>query len=187
MFEILCYFSLLQKLMSLLETCLFISSFMWCTLSWNLGTGLVQLYRKEEQYLTFVSKLLNLYKNFIFSGYNLVHFFFFLFHVLSWLNFSVVSLALICSFTRMRNHLGLGDAKPDEVSDETVLAVAETLRKSSFLKISEDGMYSIFGKLHMQLLVMWCKMQSPMQVVTSHKCRETSCFTRRFFPECAFF
>lgn len=66
----------------------------------------------------------------------------------------MVSLALICSFTRMRNHLGLGDAKPDEVSDETVLAVAETLRKSSFLKISEDGMYSIFGKLHMQLLVM---------------------------------
>ncbi|XXG47998.1 hypothetical protein AAC387_Pa02g2552 [Persea americana] len=51
----------------------------------------------------------------------------------------LVSLALICSFTRMRNHLGLGDVKPDEVPEETLLAVAETLRKSSFLKISEDG------------------------------------------------
>lgn len=51
----------------------------------------------------------------------------------------LVSLALICSFTRMRNHLGLGDVKPDEVSEDTVLVVAETLRKSSSLKVSEDG------------------------------------------------
>lgn len=63
------------------------------------------------------------------------------------LNFSVVSLALICSFTRMRNHLGLGDVKPDEVPEETLLAVAETLRKSSFLKLSEDGMCSVFWEI----------------------------------------
>ncbi|KAG9456096.1 hypothetical protein H6P81_000604 [Aristolochia fimbriata] len=51
----------------------------------------------------------------------------------------LVSLALICSFTRMRNHLGLGSIKPDDVPEETVAAVAETLRKSSSLKVSEDG------------------------------------------------
>lgn len=39
----------------------------------------------------------------------------------------------------MRNHLGLGDVKPADVPEETVLAVAETLRKSSLLKVSEDG------------------------------------------------
>ncbi|KAK9273502.1 hypothetical protein L1049_018312 [Liquidambar formosana] len=51
----------------------------------------------------------------------------------------MVSLALICSFSRMRSHLGLGDVKPDEVSDDTVKAVAETLRQSTFIKVSEDG------------------------------------------------
>ncbi|KAF4348424.1 hypothetical protein F8388_015735 [Cannabis sativa] len=48
-------------------------------------------------------------------------------------------LALICSFTRMRTHLDLGDVKPDNVAEDTVKAVAETLRMSTFLKISEDG------------------------------------------------
>ncbi|KAJ0964777.1 hypothetical protein J5N97_025915 [Dioscorea zingiberensis] len=51
----------------------------------------------------------------------------------------LVSLALICSFTRMRSHLGLGNVKPEEVPEETVQAVADTLRKSSALKVSEDG------------------------------------------------
>ncbi|CAA3028521.1 la 1, partial [Olea europaea subsp. europaea] len=50
-----------------------------------------------------------------------------------------VSLALICSFSRMRGHLGLGDAKPEDVSEDTVKAVAETLRTSTFLKVSDDG------------------------------------------------
>ncbi|KAF6145918.1 hypothetical protein GIB67_010964 [Kingdonia uniflora] len=51
-----------------------------------------------------------------------------------------ISLALICSFSRMRTHLGLGeDVKADDVSEETVKSVAETLRKSTFLKVSEDG------------------------------------------------
>ncbi|CDP16159.1 unnamed protein product [Coffea canephora] len=51
----------------------------------------------------------------------------------------MVSLALICSFSRMRTHLGIGDATPEDVSDDTVHSVAETLRTSSFLKVSEDG------------------------------------------------
>ncbi|KAK1370027.1 La protein 1 [Heracleum sosnowskyi] len=51
----------------------------------------------------------------------------------------LVSLALICSFSRMRSHLGLGDAKEEEISEDMVKAVAETLKTSSFLKISEDG------------------------------------------------
>ncbi|KAF7830133.1 la protein 1 [Senna tora] len=51
----------------------------------------------------------------------------------------LVSLALICSFTRMRKHLNLDDVKPNEVPEDTVKAVAETLKKSTSLKISEDG------------------------------------------------
>ncbi|KAJ6847952.1 la protein 1-like [Iris pallida] len=51
----------------------------------------------------------------------------------------LVSLGLICSFTRMRNHLGLGNLKAEEVPEETVLAVADVLRKSTVLKVSEDG------------------------------------------------
>ncbi|KAL8537178.1 hypothetical protein ACS0TY_012382 [Phlomoides rotata] len=39
----------------------------------------------------------------------------------------------------MRGHLGFGDVKPDDVPEETIGAVAETLRTSTFLKISEDG------------------------------------------------
>lgn len=51
----------------------------------------------------------------------------------------MVDLALICSFTRMRNHLNLGNVKADEVPEDTVKAVAETLKKSTSLKVSEDG------------------------------------------------
>ncbi|XP_008778921.2 la protein 1 isoform X2 [Phoenix dactylifera] len=52
----------------------------------------------------------------------------------------LVSLALICSFSRMRSHLGLKAAvKPEDVPEETVLAVAEVLRRSSSLRVSEDG------------------------------------------------
>ncbi|KAK9683721.1 hypothetical protein RND81_10G160600 [Saponaria officinalis] len=39
----------------------------------------------------------------------------------------------------MRTHLSLGDVKADGVPEDTVNAVAETLRTSNFLKISEDG------------------------------------------------
>lgn len=51
----------------------------------------------------------------------------------------LVSLALICSFSRMRSHLDLGVAKTEDISDDTVQSVAEALKASSFLKISEDG------------------------------------------------
>ncbi|KAI3889000.1 hypothetical protein MKX03_014048 [Papaver bracteatum] len=53
----------------------------------------------------------------------------------------LVSLALICSFARMRLHLGLGgELKPEDVSEDTLKAVYETLKKTStFLKFSEDG------------------------------------------------
>lgn len=51
----------------------------------------------------------------------------------------MVSLALICSFTRMRNHLGLDNLKPEEIPEETVKAVADVLRNSDLLKLSEDG------------------------------------------------
>ncbi|KAI8021086.1 La protein 1 [Camellia lanceoleosa] len=39
----------------------------------------------------------------------------------------------------MRSHLNLGISKPEEVSDDTVKAVADTLKNSTFLKVSEDG------------------------------------------------
>ncbi|KAI3468236.1 hypothetical protein Pfo_024899 [Paulownia fortunei] len=51
----------------------------------------------------------------------------------------LVSLALISSFSRMRGHLGLGDVKPEDVSEDTIKAVAETLRTSTFLRVSENG------------------------------------------------
>ena len=52
----------------------------------------------------------------------------------------MVSLALICSFSRMKSHLGLdASVKPETVPEETVLAVAEVLRRSSVLRVSEDG------------------------------------------------
>ncbi|KAE8675833.1 La protein 1 [Hibiscus syriacus] len=51
----------------------------------------------------------------------------------------MVSLALICSFSKMRSHLNLRDVKAEDVPEATLKAVAETLRTSSSLKVSEDG------------------------------------------------
>ncbi|XVE97547.1 hypothetical protein REPUB_Repub03eG0028700 [Reevesia pubescens] len=51
----------------------------------------------------------------------------------------MVSLALICSFSKMRSHLNLLAVKAEDVPEVTLKAVAETLRTSSFLKVSEDG------------------------------------------------
>ncbi|KAL6899612.1 hypothetical protein ACP4OV_006270 [Aristida adscensionis] len=52
----------------------------------------------------------------------------------------LVSLALICSFSRMKTHLGLDAAvKQETMPEDTVLAVAEVLRRSSVLRVSEDG------------------------------------------------
>lgn len=56
---------------------------------------------------------------------------------------TVVSLALICSFKRMKEHLHLGNVKSEDIPEETLKTVAETLRKSSSLKLSEDGQFSL--------------------------------------------
>lgn len=52
---------------------------------------------------------------------------------------TVVDLSLICSFSRMRGHLELKHEMKDEIPEDTMKAVAETLRSSSTLKVSEDG------------------------------------------------
>lgn len=44
----------------------------------------------------------------------------------------------------MRGHLGLGDAKQEDISEDTVKSVAETLKSSPFLRISEDGECSLY-------------------------------------------
>ncbi|CAL1386419.1 unnamed protein product [Linum trigynum] len=51
----------------------------------------------------------------------------------------LVSLALICSFKKMRGYLKLQEAKQDEIPEDTLKAVADTLAKSASLKLSEDG------------------------------------------------
>ncbi|GLU14506.1 hypothetical protein SLE2022_310710 [Rubroshorea leprosula] len=51
----------------------------------------------------------------------------------------MVSLALLCTFSRMRNYLGLGRMKRDEIPERILDGVAEILRKSDFLKVSDDG------------------------------------------------
>lgn len=52
----------------------------------------------------------------------------------------LVSLALICSFAKMRSHLGLDAAvKEDSVPYKTVQAVAKVLRCSQALRVSENG------------------------------------------------
>ncbi|XP_056859530.1 la protein 1 isoform X2 [Raphanus sativus] len=51
----------------------------------------------------------------------------------------LVSLGLICSFSKMRAYLKLGDSKGDDVPEDTIKAVADTLRTSKALKVSEDG------------------------------------------------
>jgi lupus La protein len=57
----------------------------------------------------------------------------------------VVSLALICSFAKMRSHLGLdATVKEDSVPETTVLAVAKVLRCSAALRVSEDGKQVVF-------------------------------------------
>lgn len=86
---------------------------------------------------------------FYFAG-NVIHFWFCIIVGLD-SDYTVVSLALICSFSRMRKHLNLGDAKPHEVSQHTVQAVAQTLSKSESLKISEDGQF--FGNSFISICI----------------------------------
>jgi hypothetical protein len=57
---------------------------------------------------------------------------------------AVVSLALICSFAKMRSHLGLdATVKEDSVPETTVLAVTKVLRFSAALRVSEDGKQAV--------------------------------------------
>ncbi|XP_030491775.2 la protein 1 [Cannabis sativa] len=52
----------------------------------------------------------------------------------------LVSLALICTFSRMRSLLGLSrNTKRDDVPDRIVKSVAKILRNSNCLKVSDDG------------------------------------------------
>ncbi|PON34077.1 Lupus La protein [Parasponia andersonii] len=52
----------------------------------------------------------------------------------------LVSLALICTFSRMRNFLGLSrNTKRGDVPNRIVKSVAEILRKSNCLRVSDDG------------------------------------------------
>ncbi len=53
----------------------------------------------------------------------------------------VVNLSLLCSFTRMRGHLGVKEVDPEKFPATTIAAVAEVLRKSTFLRLSEDGVH----------------------------------------------
>lgn len=43
----------------------------------------------------------------------------------------------------MKEHLHLGNVKSEDIPEDTLKAVAETLRKSSSLKLSEDGQFSL--------------------------------------------
>ncbi|KFK42392.1 hypothetical protein AALP_AA2G250100 [Arabis alpina] len=51
----------------------------------------------------------------------------------------LVSLPLVCSFSRMRNLLGLGNAKRDDIPVALVQGLANLLRSSTFLKVSCNG------------------------------------------------
>ncbi|XP_024524900.1 la protein 1 isoform X1 [Selaginella moellendorffii] len=66
----------------------------------------------------------------------------------------LVSLSVICAFTRMRFHLRLSQTTPETIPKGVVAAVADVLRKSSFLKVSDDGLR--VGRVH--------EMQKPEEV-----------------------
>ncbi|XP_018446451.2 la protein 2 [Raphanus sativus] len=51
----------------------------------------------------------------------------------------LVSLPLVCSFSRMRNLLGLGNTKREDIPTSLVEEVANLLRASDFLKVSDNG------------------------------------------------
>ncbi|KAJ9190196.1 hypothetical protein P3X46_001423 [Hevea brasiliensis] len=51
----------------------------------------------------------------------------------------MVSLGLVCSFSRIRAFLGLGKIRQDDIPYRVLKSVAEILRKSDFLKVSDDG------------------------------------------------
>ncbi|XP_024006234.1 la protein 2 isoform X2 [Eutrema salsugineum] len=52
----------------------------------------------------------------------------------------LVSLPLVCSFSRMRNLLGLGNIRREDIPKRIVEGVANLLRTSDFLKVSANGL-----------------------------------------------
>ena len=58
----------------------------------------------------------------------------------------------------MREHLDLGNVKAEDMPEDTLKAVVETLRKSASLKLSEDGeFHEIFRFLcHVSVLMKYC-------------------------------
>lgn len=52
----------------------------------------------------------------------------------------VVELSLLCTFQKMRKHLGVNESDPTKFPADKLAGVAEVLRnKSTFLRVSEDG------------------------------------------------
>lgn len=51
----------------------------------------------------------------------------------------LIDLSLLCSFQRMRSHLGVKESDPTKFPADKLAAVAEVLRKSTSLRVSEDG------------------------------------------------
>lgn len=55
----------------------------------------------------------------------------------------VVDLSLLCTFQKMRSHLDVKESDPTKFPADKLAAVAEVLRsKSTFLRLSEDGVFS---------------------------------------------
>ncbi|WCJ40776.1 La protein 1 [Euphorbia peplus] len=63
----------------------------------------------------------------------------FLMQKVSQANDGMVSLALICSFSRIRAILGLAKIRHDDIPRKLLKSVAKILCKSEFLKVSRDG------------------------------------------------
>lgn len=69
----------------------------------------------------------------------------------------MVSLALVCSFSRMRNLLGLGNIRRGDIPARIVDGVAKILRTCHFLKVSDDGMVlSLFVTLALTYTLISC-------------------------------
>ncbi|CAM6098487.1 unnamed protein product [Calypogeia fissa] len=76
----------------------------------------------------------------------------------------LVSLPLVCSFSRMRSNLGLKEHGPENVTSETTSAVADVLRQSTTLRLSEDG--TKVGRV--------AKLKSPDEVLAAVNARSIS-------------
>lgn len=64
----------------------------------------------------------------------------------------MVSLPLVCFFSRMRNLLGLGNIKREDIPKRIVEGVANLLRTSDFLKVSDNGILVLVSPCFMIIL-----------------------------------